>query len=241
MNPYLVKLEKDKFLLIWSEGSESYEDHGNGNGAGYGKKTEHSYYELIDGHGNSLTDIFQVDEYLSDCQPIVKNGTAIWYTMDDTQIYFYQIDSSGKFTKKEGSFDDTVEKFPKDLSKNCYAVLSKIGDITIEEFEKCREENNYPIVVFYGEKRLESGKDYYLSVGFDTYATKLDWLYIYISGRGNYTNIKEGEISPIKKQTVLQSAVSDLSGIFLQWQQEKGALGYIIERTDESGIVLNYN
>lgn len=72
--PYLVKIENNKYMVIWEVAKE-------------GKV----YYTYIDGAGTQTSDIKSINGKLSDCQPIVYNGTVVWYYSDgnDKNVTFY--------------------------------------------------------------------------------------------------------------------------------------------------------
>ena len=96
--PKLVPLGKDRFLAIWGVFScemdeYTYPDESDEYGVSF---------VVVDGSGNRLTPIkHQSGIWLSDCQPIVWNGTVAWY-VDKTADFFeydstrilYQIDLS---------------------------------------------------------------------------------------------------------------------------------------------------
>lgn len=81
--PQLVKLESDRFGLMWME-------------------TDVLKYVLIDGNGNSLTEISALSgTTLTDCQPLAVDGKAVWYRYDSNEITFCTLDmQSGSYTEK---------------------------------------------------------------------------------------------------------------------------------------------
>ena len=78
-NPYLIKINGNKFLFLWS-------------------RDKTVYFCFVDGAGNRLTDIMQKEGTLSDCKPIVKGDFVVWYTTDNSAPKLQSIDifSSGK-------------------------------------------------------------------------------------------------------------------------------------------------
>ena len=70
--PHLVKINNNKFMVIWPRGDKLY-------------------YLFVDGKGKKLTKIYTADGQLSDCDPIVNSGKVIWYTWKDGEVTFYQI------------------------------------------------------------------------------------------------------------------------------------------------------
>jgi len=81
-NPFLVKVNSNKFLVLWSrEGILQY--------------------AFVDGSGTISGSIKSANGFLSDCRPILNGSKVIWYTFDGTQINFFEIDSSsGAFSSK---------------------------------------------------------------------------------------------------------------------------------------------
>ena len=75
--PQLVKLSSDIFLLMWEEKSDS---------------AVTTKLVLIDEDGNAVTEIYELDVRLSDCQPILtEDGLVTWYVTDGTKVRFYQL------------------------------------------------------------------------------------------------------------------------------------------------------
>lgn len=70
--PHLVKINSNRFLLMWSRKSKVY-------------------YTEIDGDGNPVSEIHTMNGSLSDCKPVVINGKIVWYTWDYEVNTFYEI------------------------------------------------------------------------------------------------------------------------------------------------------
>ena len=71
--PFLVKTGSDRFILMWFENDGSYrviDDEGNVNGK--------VCYTELNGRGEQVGRIFQMDACLSDCKPILRNGKLLW-------------------------------------------------------------------------------------------------------------------------------------------------------------------
>ncbi len=87
--PQLVKINENKFLLIWQIG-------------------DMLYYCYFDGNGNRVgeTKTFE-GATMSDCQPIVVNGKAVWYSYYENEVTFYEISDNGCNAKMV----DTAHKF----------------------------------------------------------------------------------------------------------------------------------
>lgn len=96
--PQLVKMDSDSFLLLWTETDSSSWN------SSYKNKNTVLKYVFLDGEGNETSDIFEVNGHLSDCQPIVSDGKAVWYTTGatkssgDTAPIFYTIDADGTYS-----------------------------------------------------------------------------------------------------------------------------------------------
>ncbi|MCI9531549.1 MAG: leucine-rich repeat protein [Lachnospiraceae bacterium] len=80
--PQLVKLSDNAFLLLWERIS-----HGN-------KRGKISYV-FLDGKGRKTSKVYTKSGYLSDCQPILSKGSAIWYVRKSGKTIFYRIQKNG--------------------------------------------------------------------------------------------------------------------------------------------------
>ncbi|MBO5371610.1 MAG: leucine-rich repeat protein [Lachnospiraceae bacterium] len=104
-NPYILKMENDKFLVMWEEI------------AGYSEyrslyQTGNLSYVFLDKAGIPISSVKTVKSWLSDCTPVVINGKATWYECNREGMRFRQIDVQGNF--------------------NTIPVLTLEGDITVE-------------------------------------------------------------------------------------------------------------
>ncbi|MCD8066735.1 MAG: leucine-rich repeat protein [Oscillospiraceae bacterium] len=72
--PQLVKINDNEFLLMWTVGSTKL------------------YYVYLDEDGNTTSEIYTATGSLSDCQPIVVNGSVVWYCTNSSEPVFYTID-----------------------------------------------------------------------------------------------------------------------------------------------------
>lgn len=73
--PQLVSLGNDQYLLLWS-------------------KKGVTYYVKLDGDGNPVGKQYSLQGNLSDCVPVVNGDKVVWYTWDDGNICFYEIDKN---------------------------------------------------------------------------------------------------------------------------------------------------
>ncbi len=82
--PQLVKLSKNSFLLLWERISRK---------SGRGKVS----YVFLDGNGKKTSKVYTKKGYLSDCQPIVSKGSAVWYVKLSGKTIFYKVKKNGEF------------------------------------------------------------------------------------------------------------------------------------------------
>lgn len=86
--PYLVKLEEDRFLVLWEEFSYYETDSG-----AYGARDGGVRYVEVDGAGTPLGPVEALeDARLSyDCQPVYEDGQVLWYVNARAGRIFYGI------------------------------------------------------------------------------------------------------------------------------------------------------
>ena len=79
--PYLVKINDNKYLVMWS----------------YQKRSVGAIdYTYIDADGSQISPVYAMNGMLSDCEPVYINDTVVWYTSDsDGNVTFYGVDSNG--------------------------------------------------------------------------------------------------------------------------------------------------
>ena len=82
--PYLVKIDDNRFMLMWEEFI-----YNNKNAESNGMK-----YVEIDGNGNKLTEIMHNKNFnlSSDCKPQVIDNKVVWYNNVEMGRIFYSID-----------------------------------------------------------------------------------------------------------------------------------------------------
>ena len=73
--PQFVKINADRFVIIWT-------------------KDDKVCYTEIDGNGNKVGNTYSFNGKLSDCTPVVYNNKLVWYTWNNGNIDFYNIDLS---------------------------------------------------------------------------------------------------------------------------------------------------
>ena len=79
--PYLVKINDNKYLVMWS----------------YQKRSVGAIdYTYIDADGSQISPVYTMNGMLSDWEPVYINDTVVWYTSDsDGNVTFYGVDSNG--------------------------------------------------------------------------------------------------------------------------------------------------
>lgn len=80
--PYITDMGNGKYSVIW-EANKSTDTINN------------VYYTTIDENGNLLTNVKSFEAYLSDCEPVLINGKAVWYSTFDSEPVFYYVSTSG--------------------------------------------------------------------------------------------------------------------------------------------------
>ena len=67
-DPALVKINENRFLALWSTTATNDSTHSP------------VQYVFIDGQGNTVSPVYNMNGALSDCQPIVAGDNVVWYT-----------------------------------------------------------------------------------------------------------------------------------------------------------------
>lgn len=80
-NPQLVKINDNKFVLMWTYKS-SYADKNK------------VYLTELNGKGETVGKKYSFTGELSDCQPIVSDGKIMWYVCDRNKLSFYSVSTS---------------------------------------------------------------------------------------------------------------------------------------------------
>lgn len=73
--PQLVKISGTRFMVLWTKGDQVY-------------------YTLVDDHGEKVGTIHHFEGNLSDCQPVVSGNKVVWYTWNNEDISFYDINTT---------------------------------------------------------------------------------------------------------------------------------------------------
>jgi len=95
----LTKINDDRFMISWREYNSTEDTSVTDIGDSLSAYTLH--YIFIDGDGNKLSDEFTARAGYSECQPVVKDGKAVFYASDLNIVNFYSIDTeTGELSKK---------------------------------------------------------------------------------------------------------------------------------------------
>ncbi len=109
--PKLVKINSNRFLILWNI---------------EGKSTQSLQYVFVDGQGKKLTDIITAKKAadLSDCQPIVSENKVVWYSTRNSVPHFYEIDIDTKtISVTDAHYDTTLGDLDQDGSINSADAL----------------------------------------------------------------------------------------------------------------------
>ena len=123
-NPVLVKINENRFLILWSTTGVNDATHGP------------IQYAFIDGQGNIISRIYSMDGQLSDCQPIVTGNNVVWYatgrTMDQWSSsngapVFYTIDASNGQSSSHDATRTYTVAFDSNGGSNVEAQNVRLG------------------------------------------------------------------------------------------------------------------
>lgn len=88
--PQIVKLSNDRFLILWEILTKA-------SWGGFSSSGTLGYV-VVDGSGRQVGQVQTATANLSDCQPIVADGKAVWYVTNNSAPVFYMLDQNGKLT-----------------------------------------------------------------------------------------------------------------------------------------------
>ncbi len=95
-NPFLVPVNNNYYMLLWS--TLSGKDNNNGKRGSNGT----IYYQKIKANGEPDGRIYSVKGHLSDCEPVMFNNKLTWYTTDsNNKTIFYLLDIGTMKVKKK--------------------------------------------------------------------------------------------------------------------------------------------
>lgn len=73
--PQMVKISGTRFMILWGKGDQVYT-------------------AIVDNNGQKVGEIQHFTGSLSDCQPVVSNGKVVWYTWENGDINFYDVNTT---------------------------------------------------------------------------------------------------------------------------------------------------
>lgn len=217
--PQLVKLGSDSFLLMWT--TTEYEN----SSVTYSKMTK-LHYVYLDGAGDTTSEIYTVDGQLSDCQPIVSDGTVVWYVTGDSSSYgsvsttpvFYSISSDGTFSvhpAMEVPENVRVETSSGSLEVSWDAVEGAEGYYVYRAYGSTCSKTTVADGGTTSTISATNGKNYYV------------WVEAY---SGNSKSLAQN------KQEVMIPSVSSVStGLQVEWSTLVGAKSFLVYRQTEDG------
>lgn len=121
-NPHLVKINDDRFLIMWDERNSGQTVSGSGKVIYDSPDSPYRMkYLFVDGEGNFLTDIMTAPEdkqiFVSGAQPCVDGDRIIWFYSNEDQIdTAAEMDLEGNITLHEHIIPQNVLTYPIDMN-----------------------------------------------------------------------------------------------------------------------------
>lgn len=110
--PSLVKVSENLYLIMWTRGADVV------------------YYQAIDASGKLVGETMALRGEMSDCQPVVWNGSVLWYTWEGQTTTFYKIDATTRKAQNKvevSTGHSFVYKEPNMSNKTVERTCSKCG------------------------------------------------------------------------------------------------------------------
>ena len=85
--PQMVRFSEDRFLVLWEVQTKGTSSSGN-----------QLAYVFVEGNGDPLGSVHTASGALSDCQPVLFGGSAVWYVTQNSAPVFCRVDADGAFT-----------------------------------------------------------------------------------------------------------------------------------------------
>lgn len=191
--PHIVKVNDDKFLVIWEE--YCYDTWSSG--------FDVLKYVFVDSNGKPISDIMEMKGYLTDSKPVVNDKDEIvWEAADGENLYFFKIFSNG-----ESQVIDPA-----------YAGAGNTNDVVISYRTHVQNYGDQPYVsngVMSGtsgeSKRLEAiyikvSGDEKLGIQYTTHCQNYGWLPWSADGDMNGTEGESKRLEAIKIQLTGENA-----------------------------------
>lgn len=213
--PYLTRISKNRYMLIW-------------------KYKKILYYREIDGDGNFITKLKSKRNYeLSECEPVAVNGKIVWYSTKRNQLKFYTL------SYKVNNINLSAPKLVKTHENNaCNKLLwNSVKDADGYYIYRKEDGKDFEKIAEYSKKSeadelfkydLSDCKEY------TKYTFSVSAYYI-VDSTGK---IKEGpydasgkvyvKLSEMKVDTVENTE----KGLKVTWQKSDIATGYILYKKD---------
>lgn len=209
--PYLTRISKNRYMLIW-------------------KYKKMLYYREIDGEGKFITKLKSKKNYeLSECEPVAVNGKIIWYSAKRNKIKFYTIPykvDTVKLTVPELITTQNKSDLNKVLWKGVkeadgYYIYRSIDG---KSFQKIGEYSKKLEADEFFSYKIDNCKDYTKYIYSVSAYCIMDSTGKKIEGQYN----KTGKICINLKGTKVESIENTEKGLKVTWQKSKQATGYIL-------------
>ncbi len=185
--PHLIDLQNGNYMLLYSIG-------------------ETVYYQVVNSAGESLG-LYTMEGSLSDCVPIASDGKVMWYTMNDTENAFYQINLRD-YSAEEPVMVENGELYSFVVKDATTGLCERTCiDGTVEEV--------YGPVSYSAWWKMD-GSNYYSSAVGTMYCDTPKEVWISLSGSDNNENAIEEYTVTIEDSTVLSYAITskNSNGVF---------------------------
>ena len=153
----ITRVNDDRFMISWEEYSSDEDEKTYADTDMLSSSTLH--YLFVDGKGNTISKEFTTAAPISDCQPVVKDSSIIYYASNANTLNFYSIDSNdGTATKK--TYHIAGENASWDF-KNGILTVSGQGELSIPT----ESNHRYPVsstshwYTFYGNSPWKAIQD----------------------------------------------------------------------------------
>ena len=222
--PQFVKVEDDRFLVLWTES--------DGDG-------ERLCYVYVDGTGSAVSQIYRAKGSLSDCKPIVSDGKALWYVTNGDHLTFFAIDvKTNALTADEHLSAPSVPSIEYCYSKQQTSVrvkwtnagdadgyqLWRTTDPQRDDSWICVKTVTNGATTSYTNQGLTEGVTYYYKVR------------AFVEGEAGRVWSDFSDVDYMPATVVFDGPYSNsTSRIRLRWDEIDGAHGYQIWRKDANG------
>ncbi len=244
--PFIIKVGPDQFVVLWEERKVTIDQKSDyviksPDRDAHNDLTGQIVAVKIDGNGKTIGGPVRSEGHLSDCAPVYDNGSIYWFTSDHKNLKRNAL-STGTLTVQSNivTMPAGVEVFDGSL-ENARLLFTKLGDFPYDISDESLEQ--YLLVMKDGQLLTED-KDYTsngmgMSGESENDGTMiLDYCYKDLNGMGDYYGEYTAYGYPVRKKTVCESLQNKNKGICLKWEQELGALGYVIERSTDGGAAV---